>query len=481
MKTKRFLSVLLTLVMVISLLSSITLTASAEDTSGNCGKNGDNVTWKYNAETKTITFSGIGKISDYTEGKRPWESYMSDIENVIIESGVTEIGQKALYECSSLKSISIPESVEKIRSHAFYKCTGLKEVIIPNGVKSIYTSAFANTGLEKVTIGNDISTIFDMVFYGCQNLKYVIIGGGINSVYDNAFWSCSQLKDVYINCTKAAWEAKSEQPTFNTAYNEASYPTLYFTDYTTMITFDAEGGSCLLPIALVNENKKLSELPIPIKDKCSFDGWYGAKEGGDKITTDTIFTESATIYAHWTTDTQHEIDFEGVCYTEYTIVVKVADYLPADAAITTMSGSLPAVGKKQNITYTSDVSQSSATLYTKICDKPTKDTYTVTVYTSNYGTITITVNISLLGYKINSYDTSAKSASVSFKEAGTHSVIFASYNGSQLSGIDIVDYAVEAGGTFDVSQEDTSFTANKIMLWQDMTGLVPLCDAYIVK
>ena len=49
-----------------------------------------------------------------------------------------------------------------------------------------------------------------------------------------------------------------------------------------------------------DENGKLSELPTPTRDGCTFDGWYDAKDGGSKVSADKTYTESTTIYAHWT-------------------------------------------------------------------------------------------------------------------------------------------------------------------------------------
>lgn len=66
------------------------------------------------------------------------------------------------------------------------------------------------------------------------------------------------------------------------------------------ITFDANGGSVSPETMETDENGKLSALPTPTRDGCTFDGWYDAKDGGNKVPADKIYTESTTIYAHWT-------------------------------------------------------------------------------------------------------------------------------------------------------------------------------------
>ena len=66
------------------------------------------------------------------------------------------------------------------------------------------------------------------------------------------------------------------------------------------ITFNANGGSVSPETMETDENGKLSALPTPTRDGCTFDGWYDAKDGGSKVPADKIYTESTTIYAHWT-------------------------------------------------------------------------------------------------------------------------------------------------------------------------------------
>ena len=85
---------------------------------------------------------------------------------------------------------------------------------------------------------------------------------------------------------------------------------------------------------------------------------------------------------------------------------------------------------------------------------------------------------------IVAYDKDAKSATVTVKEAGTYSLIFANYGeGNRLDKVDIVEFNF-VKGINTVPQELIDFTLStddKVMLWKDMTNLVPLCEAYIVK
>ena len=65
------------------------------------------------------------------------------------------------------------------------------------------------------------------------------------------------------------------------------------------ITFDGNGGMPSVE-SMTTINQKLASLPDISRSKYSFDGWYTEKSGGTKVTTDTVFSENTTVYAHWT-------------------------------------------------------------------------------------------------------------------------------------------------------------------------------------
>ena len=121
--------------------------AALADDSGKCG---DNLTWTYDSATETLTISGNGPMWHYNlyfgEGsKAPWVHYgfYYSIKAIIIENGVTSIGDSAFSGCSGLTSINIPNSVTSIEDYAFYGCSSLASITIPNSVTSIGGSAFS--------------------------------------------------------------------------------------------------------------------------------------------------------------------------------------------------------------------------------------------------------------------------------------------------------------------------------------------------
>lgn len=66
------------------------------------------------------------------------------------------------------------------------------------------------------------------------------------------------------------------------------------------ITFNANGGRVSPASAATGADGKLASLPTPTRDGHNFNGWFTAATGGTKVTTGTVFTAAATIYAQWT-------------------------------------------------------------------------------------------------------------------------------------------------------------------------------------
>ena len=66
------------------------------------------------------------------------------------------------------------------------------------------------------------------------------------------------------------------------------------------IGMDAQGGICSTVVTYTNLSGKLESTPEqPTMTGYTFDGWYTEPVGGSKVTTSTVFTSDATIYAHW--------------------------------------------------------------------------------------------------------------------------------------------------------------------------------------
>ena len=141
-KSKRILSFLLALIVVVALMPVTALAADIIAT-GTCGANGDNLTWTLDSDG-LLTISGTGAMADYDGTFAPWYAYVSDIKALAIENGVTTIGQTAFYNCDGLSEVVIPDGVISIGAGVFANCSNLTSAIIPDGVVSIEDELFFN-------------------------------------------------------------------------------------------------------------------------------------------------------------------------------------------------------------------------------------------------------------------------------------------------------------------------------------------------
>ncbi len=225
------------LILMLTLVLSVGSVSAAEPAivdSGNCGKDGSNVTWTLDS-AGLLTISGTGEMADYesktdsASGEEittaPWGN---QAKTVVIEDGVTGIGNAAFYGCSGLTSVTMGSKVTSIGESAFCGCTGLTGIVLPGSVTSIGEYAFSNCeSLTAIEIPEGVTTLGNSAFFGCDNLKEVrynaraaanltglsgafrsagasvggvkvIFGESVEKIPSNLFCNCESLTSVTI-------------------------------------------------------------------------------------------------------------------------------------------------------------------------------------------------------------------------------------------------------------------------------------------
>ncbi len=191
---RRILSLLLVLCLMCTLLPQIVTTASAGIYHGpECG---EALTWKLDEETGVLIVSGTGKMDNYIGMEEPqygpWYRQKDSITHVIIEDGVTSIGNYAFAGCTNLTTVEMGSDVETIGNYAFYECSALTDLNFGPQIAVIGEYAFAYcSSLAKLVIPG--GTISSYAFGWCDTLKQVD-SGFIECVYDAAFIGCTNLK-----------------------------------------------------------------------------------------------------------------------------------------------------------------------------------------------------------------------------------------------------------------------------------------------
>ena len=137
--------------------------------SGSCG---DKLTWSL-SDDGTLTISGTERMQNYESYGAPWYGFCSQVKTVVIENGVTSIGDYAFTGCTSLTGVTIPDSVVRIGGGAFW-ATRLTSVTIPGSVTSIGSAAFGMCG------------VLTDIYYGGYGVDWLAAGGAYARVPENA-------------------------------------------------------------------------------------------------------------------------------------------------------------------------------------------------------------------------------------------------------------------------------------------------------
>ena len=116
------------------------------------------LSWKI-TEDEVLIISGKGEMSDYyyhdyeTPVISPWYPYSKKVKAIVIDEGITRIGNYAFDDFTNVINVIIPNSLTSIGEEAFYKCSGLIKIDLP----------------KDINIENG-------AFYGCSNLTSGTIG-----------------------------------------------------------------------------------------------------------------------------------------------------------------------------------------------------------------------------------------------------------------------------------------------------------------
>lgn len=162
------------------------------------GKCGDNLTWTLSSDG-VLTIDGTGEMYDFSLSSNAWSDYSDNIKTVIVNYGVTHIGDYAFNACTNLCSVTLPESVISIGHNAFYRCDSLTSIILPESVSSIGKAAFRGCkALTAVNIPTSITSIENYTFDNCESLATINIPKSVISIGLYAFGSCASLNSIDI-------------------------------------------------------------------------------------------------------------------------------------------------------------------------------------------------------------------------------------------------------------------------------------------
>ena len=153
------------------------------------------IIWDFDPDTGTLTLSGYGHTGDFyssnTTSVRPeWDFYSKYITTVIVEEGITGLGEHTFQRCQDLTSVSLPSTLQSIGGHCFDQCIALTDLSLPEGLTKLGQSALSGTAISSAVIPKGITTIPSSLFEGCGALRTVTLHDGITAIADAAFRGC---------------------------------------------------------------------------------------------------------------------------------------------------------------------------------------------------------------------------------------------------------------------------------------------------
>lgn len=173
--------------------------------SGKCGAEGDDVSWTLSGteEECVLTITGRGKMKDYAYGETPpWLAHVTGIKKLVVEKGVTHIGESSFISMSFIEEITLPEGLLSIGRTSFSGLYSLKAIELPASLAQIGIGAFAGCKeLREIDIPVSVDMLQDNTFSSCTGLKKAVFHEGLTAIGQGAFYGCSSLESLHIPST----------------------------------------------------------------------------------------------------------------------------------------------------------------------------------------------------------------------------------------------------------------------------------------
>lgn len=167
---------------------------------------GANLYWELNEGVLKIYGTGamsesyIDENGEEVEGY-PWDDDWEKITSIVLEEGITTIGESAFTYCYHVKGeLKLPSTLTEIGGYAFMDLEGLTgDLVIPDHVTQIGDSAFENcSGLTgTLTIGENVKRIGEWAFLECGFTGTVVLGKQVKTVLPSAF-ECPSLSEIKV-------------------------------------------------------------------------------------------------------------------------------------------------------------------------------------------------------------------------------------------------------------------------------------------
>ena len=187
----------------------------AAATSGDFGEN-NCLHWEVSTGVlsgKTLTISGTGAMPDFdfpNGNLAPWWNYEAlgmltsfgsfklegELKKVVIQDGVTNVSNYALFFLPAATQITLPESVTSIGRYGIALCSKLNGISLPKAVTAIGDFGLAGNSFTAVSLPDGLQALGRGAFDACASLSGMTLPAAITAVPDKCFNDCTKLLTV---------------------------------------------------------------------------------------------------------------------------------------------------------------------------------------------------------------------------------------------------------------------------------------------
>lgn len=184
-------------------------------TSGDFGEN-NCLHWEVSTGVlsgKTLTISGTGAMPDFdfpNGNLAPWWNYEAlgmltsfgnfklegELKKVVIQNGVTNVSNYALFFLPAATQITLPESVTSIGRYGIALCSKLNGISLPRAVTAIGDFGLAGNSFTAVSLPDGLQALGRGAFDACASLSGMTLPAAITAVPDKCFNDCTKLLTV---------------------------------------------------------------------------------------------------------------------------------------------------------------------------------------------------------------------------------------------------------------------------------------------
>ena len=132
------------------------------------------------------------------------------VDSLILGNRLVHIGNRAFYNCDSIRYVYIPHMVDTLKWEVFYDCNNIHTVVWNTNSKNtdlhLHRDSWNDDSMfpyvRTFVFGDSVRSVPYRALYGSYNLHTVILGNNVDTIGDEAFRNCYNLRNIdFANAT----------------------------------------------------------------------------------------------------------------------------------------------------------------------------------------------------------------------------------------------------------------------------------------